>query len=269
MYVCQYFKYGKETDKGVWVVPSSTSQSEDLQDSSSWKEFKGQFPTNLKRCLKTFHYEQYKCCLKRMSKTESVATSTKKPIWHFGKKLWTFARYLPTLTNVFQMFMKNLQMLVMHLFHVLNAFPWTTQGSQVRIHLFHQQLQLIADWSYLHILYLCMTHASSPINQSLQMSMPTKCNCRYSQIGLCWFWYLYRYQADAIANFTTSKPAASVYWFYNNNYCITCVFKIAPHMQSFIWHYFTISVNGDSKVVCNYCKASISRGGKIQKHLEI
>ena len=187
----------------------------------------------------------------------------------FWKKLWTFARYLPTLTNVSQMFMKNLQMLVMHLFHVLNAFSWTTQCSQVWMHSFQQQLQLIADWSYLHILYLHMTHASSQINKSLQMGMPTKCNCRYSQIGLHWFWYLYQHQTDAIANINTSKPAASVYWFYNNNYCITCVFIIAPHMQSLIWNHFTISVNGDSKVVCNYCKASISRGGKIQKHLEL
>ena len=61
--VWKYFTYDKESDKSVCIV---NTQIEDSQDSLNTvsvcgKEFKGQFPTNLKRHLKNCHYEQYKC----------------------------------------------------------------------------------------------------------------------------------------------------------------------------------------------------------------
>ena len=31
-------------------------------------------------------------------------------------------------------------------------------------------------------------------------------------------------------------------------------------MRSLIWEHFTVSVNDDSKAICNYCNALISRG---------
>ena len=33
-------------------------------------------------------------------------------------------------------------------------------------------------------------------------------------------------------------------------------------MRSVIWNHFTISVNDESKAICDYCKVSISRRGK-------
>ena len=36
-------------------------------------------------------------------------------------------------------------------------------------------------------------------------------------------------------------------------------------MRSLIWEHFTVSVNDDSKAICNYCNALISRGGKNPK----
>lgn len=39
----------------------------------------------------------------------------------------------------------------------------------------------------------------------------------------------------------------------------------AGRKRSLIWEHFTVSVNDDKKVICNYCKVSISRGGKNPK----
>ena len=36
-------------------------------------------------------------------------------------------------------------------------------------------------------------------------------------------------------------------------------------MRSLIWNHFTINVNDEAKAVCNYCKMTISRGGKNPK----
>lgn len=45
--------------------------------------------------------------------------------------------------------------------------------------------------------------------------------------------------------------------------------KLASHMRSLIWNHFTVSVNDNTKAICNYSKVIISRGGKIQRHLEL
>ena len=37
---------------------------------------------------------------------------------------------------------------------------------------------------------------------------------------------------------------------------------MVSRMCSLIWNHFTISVNDDSKAICNYCNVLISRGGK-------
>ena len=87
-------KYEKETDKSICLIPTSTADCQDSSNSLCGKEFNGQFPTNLKRHLRTSHYEQYKCFEaaekerkeKEVSKTKS---DVKKPI--HGQSTLNFA----------------------------------------------------------------------------------------------------------------------------------------------------------------------------------
>ena len=119
-----------------------------------------------------------------MSKTKSIATSTKKPIWHFGKKLWTFARYLPTLTNVSQLFMKNLQMLIMHLFMYWMHFHGQPNVRKYGCILFNSNYNwLQTEATFTYCTYVQVWHMLvCELIRVCELRMHTRCNCWYSQV---------------------------------------------------------------------------------------
>ena len=52
--VWSYFSYNKTSDKSICIVQTN-------ETSICRKEFKGQYPTNLKKHLKICHNDEYKC----------------------------------------------------------------------------------------------------------------------------------------------------------------------------------------------------------------